>query len=149
MCHMHSCSISTFATFHFLNVYFRIFLHPDGSHENGAKECSPPRRRGVRIQPSPSNPRWVASSRLETCSLQSLTLPTSPDWGTMVQAPLHRRQVLMARQFSRPGNYRVVVSHERHLCCCLRCSSLLSSSLSIFFFSTISFHRGIRFKCIV
>ena len=39
MCHMHSCSISTFATFHFLNVYFRIFLHPDGSHENGAKEC--------------------------------------------------------------------------------------------------------------
>ena len=26
-------------TFHFLNVYFRIFLHPDGSHENGAKEC--------------------------------------------------------------------------------------------------------------
>ena len=35
MCHMHSCSISTFATFHFLNVYFRIFLHPDGSHENG------------------------------------------------------------------------------------------------------------------
>ena len=29
----------TFATFHFLNVYFRIFLHPDGSHENGAKEC--------------------------------------------------------------------------------------------------------------
>ena len=46
-------------------------------------------------------------------------VPTSPDWGTMVQAPLHRRQVLMARQFSRPGNYRVVVSHERHLCCCL------------------------------
>ena len=32
-CHMHSCSISTFATFHFLNVYFRMFLHPDGSHE--------------------------------------------------------------------------------------------------------------------
>ena len=27
------------ATFHFLNIYFRIFLHPDGSHENGAKEC--------------------------------------------------------------------------------------------------------------
>ena len=26
---------------------------------------------------------------------------------------------------------------------------LLSSYLSIFFFSTISFHRGIRFKCIV
>ena len=25
----------TFATFHFFNVYFRIFLHPDGSHENG------------------------------------------------------------------------------------------------------------------
>ena len=24
------CSISTFATSHFLNVYFRIFLHPDG-----------------------------------------------------------------------------------------------------------------------
>ena len=62
-----------------------------------------------------------------------------PDWGTMVQAPLHRRQVLMARQFSRPGNYRVVVSHERHLCCCLRCSSLLSSYLSIFFF-VLSFH---------
>ena len=35
MCHMHSCSISTFATFHFLNVYFRIFFHPDGFHENG------------------------------------------------------------------------------------------------------------------
>ena len=34
---MHSCSISTFDTFHFLNVYFRIFLHPDGSHENGPK----------------------------------------------------------------------------------------------------------------
>ena len=34
MCHMHSCSISTFAAFHFLNVYFLIFLHPDGSHEN-------------------------------------------------------------------------------------------------------------------
>ena len=53
---VHSCSISTFATshflnvyfriffhpdgfhetFHFLNVYFRLFLHPDGSHENGA-----------------------------------------------------------------------------------------------------------------
>ena len=29
---------------------------------------------------------------------------------------------------------------------CLRCSSLLSSYLSIFIFSTISFHRGIRFK---
>ena len=52
-------------------------------------------------------------------------------------APLHRRQVLMARQFSRPGNYRVVVSHERHLCCCLRCSSLLSSYLSIFCFRPI------------
>ena len=36
MCHMHSCSISTFATFHFLNVYFRTFLHPDGFHENGS-----------------------------------------------------------------------------------------------------------------
>ena len=36
MCHMHSCSISTFATFHFLNVYFRIFFHPNGFHENGA-----------------------------------------------------------------------------------------------------------------
>ena len=43
----------------------------------------------------------------------------------------------MARQFSRPGNYRVVVSHERHLCCCLRCSSLLSSYLSIFCFRPI------------
>ena len=63
--------------------------------------------------------------------------PTSPDWGTRVQAPLHRRQVLMARQFSRPGNYRVVVSHERHLCCCLRCSPLLSSYLSIFCFRPI------------
>ena len=78
-----------------------------------------------------------ASSRLEPCSLQSMTLPTSPDWGTMVQAPLHRRQVLMARQFSRPGNYRVVVSHERHLCCCLRSSPLLSSYLSIFCFRPI------------
>ena len=39
MCHKHSCSISTSVTFHFLNVYFRIFLHPDGSHENDAKEC--------------------------------------------------------------------------------------------------------------
>ena len=29
-----SCSISTFATFHFLNVYFRIFFHPDGFHED-------------------------------------------------------------------------------------------------------------------
>ena len=39
MCHMHSCSISTFATFHFLNVYFRIFFHPDGFHENVPKRC--------------------------------------------------------------------------------------------------------------
>ena len=38
MCHTHSCSISTFATFHFLNVYFRIFFHPDGFHENGERE---------------------------------------------------------------------------------------------------------------
>ena len=43
----------------------------------------------------------------------------------------------MARQFSRPGNYRVVVSHERHLCCCLRSSPLLSSYLSIFCFRPI------------
>ena len=28
------------ATFHFLNVYFRIFFHPDGFHENGAKAYS-------------------------------------------------------------------------------------------------------------
>ena len=28
----------TFATFHFLNVYFRIFFHPDGFHENGSHE---------------------------------------------------------------------------------------------------------------
>ena len=34
---MHSCSISTFTTSHFLNVYFRIFLHPDGFHENDSK----------------------------------------------------------------------------------------------------------------
>ena len=33
------------ATFHFLNVYFRIFLHPDGSHENGSKTVL-----GIRFQ---------------------------------------------------------------------------------------------------
>ena len=92
--------------------------------------------RGARTRPHPSNPCWVASSRLEPCSLQSLTLPTPPDWGTIVQVLLHRRQVLMAwkfpktvvplkiRSFWRPGNYRVMVSPELQFCSGLRIYSL-------------------------
>ena len=39
MCHMHSCSISTFATFHFLNVYFRIFFtQTDSKRINSSAE---------------------------------------------------------------------------------------------------------------
>ena len=32
-----AAAFPTFASFHFLNIHFRIFLHPDLSHENGAK----------------------------------------------------------------------------------------------------------------
>ena len=84
MYHLHSCSISTFATFPFLNVYFRIFLHPDGSHENGAKEGSP--HPTVSQQPalsSQQSPRTLLSTESDTAYVTGLgydgtSSPSSP-----------------------------------------------------------------------
>ena len=67
-----------------------------------------------------------------------------------------RRERLLGRQLGRPAPRSLGHRRAQGLgtdgywrLASRRCKGVLSSYLSIFFFSTISFHRGIRFNCIV